>query len=338
MRRRPGPKRSTDPLTRGKRVAAILAGAWRTAPPPLPPCEMDEVVGLLAAGGAGGLAWHRLRETLLATSAPARELRQHYRLQTLQAVDREDSLRTLLKILRGAGVEPLLIKGWSSARLYAESGLRPSGDIDLCIAPEKIAAAITALAARPLPCAVDLHIGVPDLPDRSWSRLWNRARLVALADTEVRVLGPEDQLRLLCLHLARHGVARPLWLCDVAACLEAIPADFAWDDCLSGEKYLSSWSRCILGLACRLLGSRSERSLSVPAWVEQAVLRCWGISATRGVRPIQSALRLGLGPTPWMPSLLLEAAAFVRRKVPHVLRRLVHRSKREQLPFTIHRH
>jgi hypothetical protein len=175
------------------------------------------------------------------------------------------------------------------------------------------------------------------------------------------VLGPEHQLRLLCLHLARHGIARPLWLCDVAACLELAVEDFDWDCCLSGEKYLTSWTRCVLGLAARLLEARDKRGWNVPGWVERSVLWCWGIgeglswrhylshpsemvrcwrysgiSPNHGSMSIKSALQLGLGPVPWMPSLLVQVASFVRRKVPHVFHRLIRPRKHHRLPFTIH--
>jgi hypothetical protein len=72
-----------------------------------------------------------------------------------------------------------------------------------------VTTAVAALSAATLPCAVDLHVAVPDLPDRPWDEVFRRSRLAALGEVAVRVLGPEDQLRLLCLHLARHGIARP---------------------------------------------------------------------------------------------------------------------------------
>ena len=101
--------------------------------------------------------------------------------------------------------------------------------------------------------------------------------LAALGDVPVRVLGPEDQLRLLCLHLARHGISRPLWLCDIGACLESSPPDFDWDCCLRGSKTLSDWTTCVLGAGlpasarptCRD-GSRREArlpGLNRPCWV-----------------------------------------------------------------------
>jgi hypothetical protein len=360
------------PAACGQAIAAILAGSWRRSLPPLhlESATLESVAGLLAAGGTGGLAWHRLREMAVRTAPAARELRQHYRLQTLQAVDRESSIRELLPRLRDAGVEPILIKGWSSARLYPEPGLRPCCDVDLCVPAPQIRAASDALSAAPLPCAVDLHADVPDLVDRPWQEVFRRSRLVALDDIPVRILGPEDELRLLCLHLARHGIARPLWLCDVAACLESLPAEFDWDYWLWGSKHLTDWAVCVFGLACRLLDARLGRQVPtvlrdprVPGWVERAVLWCWGagpsrparqylcqpvemvrqlryhgISPKHGSAPVKAALHLGVGPNRRLPLLLVQVAAFARRKVPHVLKRLVYRRRRLVQPFIVHKH
>jgi hypothetical protein len=349
-------------------VAAVLAGAWRRTPPALdlPASTLAAVAPTLAVGGAGALAWHRLRETPLRFTSVCRELRQHYRLQTLQALDREEAIRVLLVRLRAAGTEPILIKGWSSARLYPEPALRPVGDVDLCVPPDQLSAAATLLSAAPLPCPVDLHAGVPDLPDRRWDDVYRRARLVALGDAAVRVLGPEDQLRLLCLHLARHGFARPLWLCDVGAWLEQLPADFDWDCFRRGDKHLTAWASCVLGLAGRFLGAHTDgvpfTVERTPPWVERAVLWCWGAGRGRpprhylrhpaeivrrwryhgfgrhpGSTPVKAALQLGLGPVRWLPLLLVQLAAFARRKGIHVLTRLV-RPRRGRHPVTIHRH
>src|SRR5208283_3582020 len=143
----------------------------------------------------------------------------------------------------------------------------------------------TAAAGRFGP--VDLHRGTPDLPDRTWEQVHRHSRLMSLGREDVRILGAEDHLRLVCLHLVRHGAWRPLWLCDVAAALEARPMDFDWDYCLSGKRRLTRWVIAVLGLACRLLDARLDnpsleaRVHEVPSWLVDTVLCRWATGRCR---------------------------------------------------------
>jgi hypothetical protein len=376
-----------DTCGRGKVVAMILAGSWRRHPPQivLTAPALEAAVPLFAAGGAGGLAWHRLRDFLRAPGGsrqtcetasrltrdrlqtglglPCRELQQHHRLQTLAGIHHEAAVQELVQRLRVVGVEPILIKGWSLARLYPERGLRPSSDVDLCVPADQITAALAALSG-PLPCQVDLHADISDLPDRSWSSLLRRSQLVPLGRSDVRIPGWEDHLRLLCLHLARHGISRPLWLCDVAVCLEALPTHFDWDLFQWGNRQHTSWARCVIGLARRLLGAASTLptppTLDVPPWIEQAVCWSWGggpripldqyvrrpgeitarlrfhgIGLNRSTR-IAAAFDVGCEPRQSMPPGVVRLLRFVFRKLPRLVRRLLRPRLRLPFPLTLH--
>jgi hypothetical protein len=232
----------------------------------------------------------------LRTCSTAFHLRQTFRAQALQAVQHEADLAALYEHLRQAGVEPLLCKGWSAARLYAEPGLRPYDDFDLFVSPGHLRPArqiLTALAGRF--GWVDLHAQITDLSDRPWRDLFARSRLLPLGDTAVRVLSAEDQLRHLALHFWRHAAARPLWLCDVAAALEALPAGFDWDVCLAGDSFRTDWMLRVIGLARHLLDAQAflpstiERCCEPPPWLVHEVLWRWGGKSERG----QSARRSG---------------------------------------------
>jgi hypothetical protein len=181
-------------------------------------------------------------------------------------------------------VEPLLAKGWAAARLYPEPGLRPYGDIDLCVRPEDYAAAQDVLLrAGGHGTLVELHPGSSWLDDRSLDDLYARSQLFPIgALGEVRILGAEDHLRLLCVHMLSHGACRPIWLCDIAAALESRPPEFDWDWCLYGNRRRSDWVACAVGLAHQLLGARmddtpvAERARRLPRWLAPTVLRKWG--------------------------------------------------------------
>ncbi|MBV9582500.1 MAG: nucleotidyltransferase family protein [Chloroflexi bacterium] len=240
---------------------------------------------MLLASGASALVWWRLcvaqgADPPVEASAA---LGDAYRFHALEATLRARDLRRVVTTLRQAGVEPLLMKGWAAAQAYPELGLRPYSDIDLFVQPEwhdRAARALADLGPRGTP--VDLHAVIPDMPDRTPEVLYARSRELSLDGMPVRVLGPEDHLRFLCLHLLRHGVRRPLWLCDVGAAVEALPPDFDAAVCLEGELRRSEWVTCVLQLAHRLLGARLDgwpakvRDPAPPHWTGATVLRTWG--------------------------------------------------------------
>jgi len=273
-------------LRRGELVAAALAGAWRGSPPPLAlsPAELAEVTPLLLGTGGGSLGWWRVRSSDCRTSPQALELQQAYRLQILHAALHEREITETITLLRSSGVEPLLAKGWAVARLYPEPGLRPYGDIDLWVQAEQRSAALAALVTCTAPaCPVDLHQRFTERIDRTLDELYARSQLVRLDGVEVRILGPEDHLRLLCIHTFGHGAWRPLWLCDIGAALESRPADFDWEYCLGGSRRRSDWVACALGLAHRLLGAEldgtpvASRADHLPSWLVPTVLWEWGV-------------------------------------------------------------
>jgi hypothetical protein len=269
---------------RGLAQAAILKGAWRRTPPLLD-CPL-EVLGTAAPPllqtGAGGLAWWRVRNSCLRDTAPALELRQAYRLHSLRAALCRREVARVVALLRAYGIETLLIKGAAVAQAYPESGLRPCGDIDLWVAPGHLTQAEALVRARPGHYALELSTGYPRFRDLSFADLRSRARSLMLEGIEVLVPGPEDHLRLLCLHWLQHGAWRPLWLCDVALGVESRSWDFDWDLLLGSDPREAGWVRAALGLTRQLLGADPagtqllEWEAALPRWLPRAVLRQWG--------------------------------------------------------------
>jgi hypothetical protein len=120
---------------------------------------------------------------------------------------------------------------------------------------------------------------VGTLNTRSWDELFERSQLVDLDGEKIRVLCPEDHLRVLCLHLLRSGAWRPLWLCDVALVLETRAANFDWDMCLGKDQRQADSVVCTVGLAQQLLGVEKfairNSQFGIPGWLVPAVLRQW---------------------------------------------------------------
>lgn len=277
-------------VVRGEAIAAALAGAWRPAPIPFActPVQLDLVAPVLIGTNTGGLGWWRIRQSELRATRAGRTLRDAYRQNSVIAGAYESGLQELVPRLRAAGVEPILIKGWAVARLYPEVGLRPYCDADLCVRPDQLPAALAVLGNGAKSYHwVDLHEGVPDVTDRTWDELFRRSRLVQLGTLDVRILSPEDQLRQLCLHWRRHLDCLPLGLCDVAVLMEIHSAYFDWDYCLGGDPVLVDWVRCVVGLACRLLGARlndpavAKRVGEPPSWLLRRVLWQWQAGWTK---------------------------------------------------------
>lgn len=267
----------------------MLAGSWRRLPQELALSEtgLAEIILQLLGSMSGALAWWKVRNTELKTSAAALVLQEAYRFHAVRTLVREQAIKNVLTPLYRAGIEPILVKGWAVARLYPEPGLRPFGDIDLVIRPEqypRVAATISAaIEANEIHADfyIDLHCGFENLDDQSFDELHSRSSILKLDDVDVRVPSPEDHLRILCVHFLRHSAFRPLWLCDIGAAVENRASDFDWDRCLGRNRRRADWVACAIGLAHELLGADvantpvAARAEKLPRWLVPNVLKQW---------------------------------------------------------------
>ena len=262
----------------------------------------------MLATGTAPLGWRRLRHSEIEARA-ALELKEAYYFHTIRAAYHEYEVEQVFRLLRAAGVEPVLMKGWAVARLYPESGLRPYGDVDLFIRPRERRKAAAALASNEgMKFNVDIeHEEFARISDRAADDLYARSKLVKLGETCVRILGDEDHLRTLCLHAIRHHAWRPLWLCDIGVMVESLPEGFDWVTCLGANKREANWIACLIGLARQILGANprgdsvSRASSKLPRWVAPALLRQWGrwsapgpaeLAATAVVKNVKNPSRM----------------------------------------------
>lgn len=293
-------------------IASLLAGSWRQIPPApeLSIQELNTIAPLLIASGGGALAYWKIRGTALESTEAGQELKQAYRLYTLHAAIHEAEINSVINLLADVGVEPILVKGWSMARHYPEAALRPYGDIDLFVRPEQYDAAVKALATdEGRQFFVDLHRGSEHLCDQPFEDLWERSTVISTgksllndkyhmsndkwnmtpASTQVvsasartvRVLSPEDHLRILCVHFLHHGAWRPAALCDIGLLIEKHKTNFDWNVCLTTNQTRARWVECTVGLAQQLLGAESParplgtKPIELPRWLLPAVLKEW---------------------------------------------------------------
>jgi hypothetical protein len=255
-----------------------------------------------------GLSWRRIREIPLAASEDGHKLQSARRIQAAAALRQEAEVVEVLGLEEMNQADPILAKGYAAGRLYPEQGLRPYTDIDLFVRPERYDSVVQALRRRRTSDPVwstdiDLQDQWLDLPGRAWDELYSHSRLVPERGRQIRVLGPEDALRLSCLHFCRHGGSNPVWLCDVGALIENLPSDFDWAYCLKGDRRHAGWMVSVMQLANQLLRATLPVDLGdrvavpIPSWMMTAVLRRWGHLATfkREQRvPVRTILKTNL--------------------------------------------
>jgi hypothetical protein len=310
----------------GSLVARLLAGSWRADPTPpsgLHPGDLATVTPFLLASGSAALAWSRIRtEPLVSGTRAAAPLHDAFRYAVLDAVVRERRLAGVVSALRSAGIEPMLFKGWAAASAYAVPACRPGGDIDLLIRPEDRQRTEVLLGEQIRRRAVDIdhrHLVSPD----ELSQLFRRATDLPIGDTSVTVPSREDHLRLLCVHALSHGMARPVWLCDVAAWVESWGADFDWPAVWSRGDENTDRIRVALGLAHRVLGARIGGTPvqawgRPPGWAVASVIRRWGdLGSATPPQPLRTyagiRTRARAITTRWPPDPILETIRNDRR-------------------------
>src|SRR5260370_17183494 len=141
-------------MTRGELISTILRGAWRASPNSdlsFPVEEFDEFTPLLQDSALAALGWWRIRGTELCDSPSGELMHQAFRLQVLFAKTHETKIQKIFRLLRMAGVEPILIKGWALGRPSPEFGLRPSGAIHLFLLPDQQPPALQLLTTHETP-------------------------------------------------------------------------------------------------------------------------------------------------------------------------------------------
>lgn len=204
-------------------------------------------------------------------------------------------LAELLAACADAGLDLIVLKGAALAeRVYPRPSLRPFGDLDVLVRREDAAGACALLsalgyAADPAawadwqaghvcqlnffrhaaqgPVVVELHtdllnnVLLKSQMQTDLTGLWQRSAWATLAGREARVLGPEDQILHLCLHLAGHYFAAPQSLTDIAQVCRAAPPD--WDLFVLLARQSGAASACFAALSAAAL----LREAPVPAAV-----------------------------------------------------------------------
>ena len=271
----------------GMKLAAILAGIWRQPSSRNPTFSSENLhrhAPIFASAGSAALVWFGIRRHKSEFSEPVVNLyREAYVASVARAAAHEAELERIVLVFQAAGIRLILLKGWSVGRLYPESGLRPSGDIDLWIDPARRTQAgevLKTVASGRQPVDLD-HDQFRRFENRSFADFYDCCETVHLGSTPIKVLQREDQTRTLCLHFLKHGGWRPIWLCDIAVLLESSNAAFSWELCLGRDARRARWIGCTIALARDLLGAQIAPGApryvtsNPPGWFKRTILREW---------------------------------------------------------------
>lgn len=209
----------------------------------LSPDEWQEALQLAETQGLSSLLWYHLASEQLGDLMPAdlwETASMAYRQQLLVQLRLAHALRQALSICQNEGIPVILRKGPAMAlRLYGRLGPRPSGDLDLLLHPttsQKLAYRMLAPAyaqwhAADIRVELTWHL-IRRPPYRTCfpaASLWKRALPTTFGAHPCFTLAQADELRYLCVHYAMHGMARLLWLVDIAELLCRAAHDPSWN-------------------------------------------------------------------------------------------------------------
>src|SRR5215203_7018175 len=145
-------------------------------------------------------------------------------------------VRAVRPFYLGAGLDPLLIKGWTVARFYDSLVLRTYTDIDLVFDPVDEGRALEAWNEfSDKSIAVDFHFGLRHLDKLPWKDIFDSTYLVHLDGVQIRVLCDEDNLRVTAAHWLTDGGVNKEKLWDIFYLIKNQKQDFNWHRCLEAN-------------------------------------------------------------------------------------------------------
>lgn len=206
-----------------------------------------------------------------------------FRWNLLQKKTLEINAVRAFSLFREQGIEPVLIKGIAAGRFYPEDRPRISIDLDLAVGRDQFDAAqkiSRSDAANGL--AIDLHNELRHLDTVDWDDLVENSVLMPLEGSDIRVLRPEDHLRVLCVHWLTDGGSNKDRLWDIYYAVTKREPDFDWGRFLNTtSETRRRWLVCTLGLAAKYLGLDlsdtpvADEAGQLPAWLCETVEKEW---------------------------------------------------------------
>ena len=221
------------------------------------------------------------------------DLNDPHRWSSIKRKTNETRAAQAFELFRSHGIEPILIKGIAASLYYPSDHFRDAIDLDLAVQPsqfDKAKQLVASAAAATL--AIDLHAGMRHLDPLDWEDLFENSRVVAMSHGPIRVLRPEDHLRVLCVHWLTDGGSDPGRLWDITYAVKNRPSDFDWHRFLNIVPTRRRWLECAVGVAKHAHGlDLADTPLEcavVPEWLLNAVESEW--ASPTPFRPLRDSL------------------------------------------------
>lgn len=198
--------------------------------------------------------------------------------------------------LHGLGFQPILIKGWAAARNYPTNRPRYYSDIDIAVSSLEFdrVSKLVSIPGSSL-SVIDLHNELRHLDSVPWSELFDRSSLVELDGGSIRILSPEDHLRVMATHWLNDGGANKERLWDLYYAVENRPPEFNWSTCLDPvSETRRGWVIYAIGLAHKYLDLKIDdlpfrnAAADIPGWVTKTVENEW--ASSERLLPLQTCL------------------------------------------------
>jgi len=196
----------------------------------------------------------------------------------LRAKVEDERVKLAFCLFRDNGIEPVLIKGWAAAKEYPERYLRVSSDVDLAVSPEQYQKSLNLVkSGEGGKLNIDLHCGLRHLDLMEWEKLFGNSGLELLDGVGIRILCPEDHLRVLCVHWLTDGGAYKERLLDIYYLLKNNSKNFDWEKCFDplNEKR-REWIKKTIALVHR---HHNLSGINFPFAVEAEKIPGWFIGA-----------------------------------------------------------
>lgn len=206
-----------------------------------------------------------------------------YKWNVLQVKINERKIIKSFRLLTKNKIEPILFKGWALSIYYPKVTQRVYSDIDLSVSSSSFLTAKQIIDSKEgNGLTIDLHDSFRRLDTLSWQELYKNSEIIKIDDTEIRVLRPEDHLRVVCVHWLTDGGEYREKLWDIYFLVKNRPENFDWDRCLNVvSKKRRRWIVCTIGLAHKYLGLDlkgtpiEEEAKDLPKWFVKRIEKEW---------------------------------------------------------------